>query len=218
MTIDEAPWAIGKIDFGGRKILYPVSQKDMEADTSWASSCFSRMKLTPGSPVHLIGPGSDSISIWPLENALIRLEIPFSCAEPNSYDVARTEMYVRRFDLQAIIGLTGEIVEGLISNFNADLFIKKVPVIVAMPCAWPALDKLGVPFWKFQPLGPTFGIAAPHSTEFHYNTNDWLLEQRSGELIITNLENRLKKILRMQTGVRGIPCADSLGNGFFALY
>ena len=65
--------------------------------------------------MHLIGTGCDNEILWPYENALIRMKVPFGVAEPVAIDAPRSDMFLRRFRMQAVVGLSGELVDALLA-------------------------------------------------------------------------------------------------------
>src|SRR5207237_2109900 len=107
--------ALGWLRRQGGDQAYPGSLRDIERDTVWARSVFQRMGIRAGVPMHLIGAGCDNEILWPYENALMGLGVPFGVAEPVAIDAPRTDMFLRRLRMQAVIGLTGEVVDALVA-------------------------------------------------------------------------------------------------------
>jgi hypothetical protein len=101
-------WAIGLLRLPSGCQPYTVSLRDIERDTAWAKSVFERVGLRSGAPLHLIGTGCDNEILWPYENALIAMKVPFGVAEPVAIDAPRSDMFLRRFRMQAVMGLSGE--------------------------------------------------------------------------------------------------------------
>src|SRR4051812_38189878 len=108
----QAPWAIALLRLPSGFQPYAVSRRDMERDTAWAIKVLHWMGLQQGLPIHLIGAGSDNATLWPFENACIRLGIPFGMGEPVQIDSPRTDMFLRRFQMQAVIGLSTGVLAG----------------------------------------------------------------------------------------------------------
>ena len=196
-------WAIGLLRLPGGFQPYPVSLRDIERDTLWATKVFDWIGIERGKPVHLIGTGCDNEILWPYENALIRMQVPFGVAEPVAIDAPRTDMFLRRFTMQAVIGLSGEIVEALIlleRNLKTLLGHSK---LVVLPQAHDKLRQAGLAPWKMVPVGPIFAFEPPDGGGARYDNAEWLVEDDGGELLLTSLAPRACPFVRLRTGVKG---------------
>ena len=58
-----------------------MSLRDIEADSASARQVFGRIGLERGKPVHLMRAGFENAILWPYENALIGMGVPFGVAE-----------------------------------------------------------------------------------------------------------------------------------------
>ncbi len=140
------------------------------------------MGLRPGQPVHLIGAGFDNAILWPYENALIGMGVPFGVAEPVAIDAPRTDMFVRRFRMQAVIGLTGELVDALVSLGRDLRALLGQSTLVALPDAASTLRSAGLAPWTLLPLGPLWAFEPPEGGGAEYDRSEWRVESIDGEL------------------------------------
>ena len=198
-----ARWAIGLLRLPGGYQPYPVSLRDIDRDTAWARSVFERMNIEPGQPMHLIGTGCDNEILWPYENALIGMKVPFGVAEPVAIDAPRSDMFLRRFRMQAVMGLTREIVDALLA-LKRDLHaLLGHSTLIALPDARAALRAAGLAPWTQCPIGPIFAFESPARDGARYDTSEWLIESPDGELLLTSVAPRACPFVRLRTGVRG---------------
>jgi hypothetical protein len=196
-------WAVGLLRLPGGCLTYTVSLRDIERDTSWARSVFERMCIRPGVPLHLIGTGCDNEILWPYENALIAMKVPFGVAEPVAIDAPRTDMFLRRFRLQAVIGLSGELVEALVA-LGRDLHaLLRDATVVALPEALPHLRAAGLTPWAQVAVGPMLAFESPECDGACYDETQWRVEHDDGELLLTSVAPRATPFVRLRTGVRG---------------
>jgi hypothetical protein len=196
-------WAIGllRLPYGCQP--YTVSLRDIERDTAWARATFERIGVRSGLPLHLIGTGCDNEILWPYENALIGMKVPFGVAEPVAIDAPRSDMFLRRFRLQAVFGLSGELVDALRALGRDLAALLGEMIVVAQPDALSQLRKVGLQPWTMLPVGPMFAFEPPEGGGARYDDTEWRVEARDGELLLTSLGPRATPFVRLRTGVRG---------------
>ena len=198
-----AHWAIGLLRLPGGYQPYPVSLRDIDRDTAWAGSVFELMNIEPGRPMHLIGTGCDNEILWPYENALIGMKVPFGVAEPVAIDAPRSDMFLRRFRMQAVMGLSGELVGALLALQRDLRELLGHSTLIALPDATAALRAAGLAPWTQCPIGPIFAFESPARDGARYDTSEWLIESPDGELLLTSVAPRACPFVRLRTGVRG---------------
>jgi hypothetical protein len=196
-------WAVALLRLPGGTHTFNVSFRDIEADTAWARLVFERMGLQRGLPAHLIGAGFDYAILWPYENALIGLGVPFGVAEPVAIDAPRTDMLLRRLRMQAVIGLTSEIVQALLALGRDLPALLGHSTLAALPDAAALLRDAGMKPWTVLPLGPLWAFEAPEGGGADYDRSEWLVESIDGELVVTSMSARATPWQQLRTGVRG---------------
>jgi len=196
-------WAIGLLRLPAGCQPYTVSLRDIERDTAWARSVFERVGVQPGLSLHLIGIGCDNEILWPYENALIGMKVPFGVAEPVAIDAPRSDMFLRRFRMQAVVGLSGEIVAALIALGRDLKALLGSATLLALPDAVPRLREAGFAPWTMLPVGPMFAFESPERDGAGYDESEWQVEEQAGELLLTSLAPRATPFVRLRTGVRG---------------
>ncbi len=201
---DGAPWMVGMARFSCGNLPYPLSRRDIECDSEWALRVYGWLDLEAGQPVHLIGDGADEVSWWPFENAAIRRRIPWIQAEASAFDAARTDMVLRRFRLQAVLGLSLPVLEHL-QALDRDLpqLLSTMRAIVATPAAAALLRTLGIPAWRQIQLGPIFAFEAADGGGARYDHSEWRVDARDGELMLSSMNSRAAPFAQIGTGVRG---------------
>ncbi len=205
-------WAIGLLRLPGGYQPYPISLRDIERDTVWAAKVFEWIGIEQGKPLHLIGTGCDNEILWPYENALIGMKVPFGVAEPVAIDAPRTDMFLRRFRMQAVIGLTGEIVDALIAlERDLDALLCHSTLVV-LPPATATLRRAGLAPWTMIPVGPIFAFEPPEGGGARYDDSEWLIEEEAGQLLLTSLAPRACPFVRLPTGVTGTIEIRTSGN------
>jgi len=196
-------WAIGLLRLPGGVQDYTVSLRDIERDTVWGRSVFERIGIRSGVPMHLIGAGCDNEILWPYENALIGMKVPFGVAEPVAIDAPRSDMFLRRFRMQAVMGLNGELVDALVGMGRDLKALLGHSTVVAMPDAVAALRAAGIEPWVMHSIGPIWAFESPDRDGARYDESEWLVEEDEGELLLSAVAPRASALVRLRTGVRG---------------
>lgn len=200
----DAPWIIGLAASAAGSLPYPLSHRDVEADTAYALRVFAELGLTPGELVHLIGDGAEEITWWPFENAAMRLGIPWIEAEGGQHDTARSDMVLRRFRPRSVLGMSLPVLDSL-AALGRDLhaMLANLRVLTATPQAAIKLRSLGIACRVQTLLGPIFLFEAVDGNGLRYDENEWLVESLDGELLLTAVSARMAPFSRLRTGQRG---------------
>ncbi|MDR2188059.1 MAG: hypothetical protein LBE62_08410 [Azonexus sp.] len=199
------PWAVGLLRSGPEApYVIPLGEEELDRDAQWAMRQFERMGIQPGKPALLIGSGGDYHLLWPCEDALTRMKVPFGQAEVLAADAARSAMFLRRLQLQAVLGITLDILDALpMHGLDVSRLFANMPVICAAPGAWEKLRSLGCAPWQEIRLGPLYGFQPPDEEGYLYNQDEWLLEENEGRLLVTNRRPRMFDFKRMNFGITG---------------
>lgn len=201
---ENAPWIVGMARFRCGNLPYPLSRRDIERDTAWALSIYDRLGLQAGTTIHLIGDGAHEVSWWPFENAAMQRRIPWIQAEASAFDAARTDMVLRRFRLQAVIGISEAILDTLLALGRDPQTLLQAPqVVVATPGAARRLAAIGIRCWQLIQLGPIFAFEPPEGGGARYDESEWRVDARDGELMLSTMQDRAAPFAQIGTGLRG---------------
>ena len=195
----------------GLRLAYPLSHRDVEADTRWARRFLASVGIVAGDMVAVSVACSELGHFWPYECAIEALDACVAMAENVSFDARRTEMFLRRFKVRAAFGVSDEILNGL---EMADLPLHKTfaltPLVFARDASVERLRKAGLEPWQMVTLGPLFAFVSPQG-EVHYDQDEWLLESIGGEVHVTARQPRAKPLFRLPVGVAGVAPVDGQG-------
>ncbi|WP_299688824.1 hypothetical protein [Hydrocarboniphaga sp.] len=199
-----APWIVGVAHFACGTLPYPLSRRDIERDSAWAVTVYERLGLQAGQMIHLIGDGAEEVSWWPFENAAMRLHIPWIQAESGAFDTSRTDMVIRRFKLQAILGLSTPVLDALLAlGRDPRQFFGGLRAVVAAPAAARKLAALSVPAWTLLQIGPVFAFEPPAGGGARYDESEWRVDAIDGELALSSVNARAAPFAKLRSGLRG---------------
>ena len=195
----------------GLKLAYPLSRRDVEADTRWARHFLASAGVVAGDTVAVSTACSELGHFWPYECAVEALDACVAMAENVSFDARRTEMFLRRFDVRAAFGVSEEILGGL-ETAGLPLLetFARTPLVFARDAAAERLKKAGLDPWRMVTLGPLFAFVSPQG-DVHYDQDEWLLESIAGEVVVTARNSRARPFFRLPVGVAGQAPSDTQG-------
>ncbi|WP_175907656.1 MULTISPECIES: hypothetical protein [Burkholderia] len=192
----------------GMRMAYPLSHRDVEADTRWASQFLSFVGVVPGDTVAVSVACSELGHFWPYECAIEQLDACVAMAENVNFDARRTEMFLRRFQVRAAFGVSDEILNGLdMAGLPLKETFVSTPLVFARDSAADRLKQAGLDPWRMVTLGPLFAFVSPQG-KVHYDRDEWLLECIEGEVHVTARHPRAKPLFRLPVGVKAQAPAD----------
>lgn len=200
---DDSVMMIGCIRTAHATCSYPVSFRDVHADSRFGMSMFERMGVGPGSTVLVTSGSSEYAHFWPYQIAVMELEGCVAIAENFIFDAGRSEMFMRRLPIKVAFGISDAILNGM-DSMNLDIATAFAPAeaICAREGAADRLQALGFAPWRMVSFGPAYGFVSPDGETF-YDDQEWLLEEMGGELVISARTARALPLVRMPTAIRG---------------
>lgn len=205
---DERVMMHGCIRTSHAVISYPVSFRDVHADSLFGMHIFQKMGVEPGSMVMFTSGSSEYAQFWPYEISVANLEGCVAIAENFVFDAGRSEMFMRRLPIKVAFGITDAILDGMAAlKLDAVKAFQPAGLICARDGAADRLKELGFAPWRMVSFGPAFGFVTPDGETF-YDQDQWLIEEVGGELVITARRARALPLVRLPTGVRGSVDAD----------
>ncbi|GAA0333040.1 hypothetical protein GCM10009087_49060 [Sphingomonas oligophenolica] len=200
---DERVMMHGCIRTSHAVMSYPMSFRDVHADSLFGMRMFREMGVQAGSMVMFTSGSSEYANFWPYEVAVSNLEACVAIAENFIFDAGRSEMFMRRLSIKVAFGITNAILDGM-GALKLDVVkaFEPAEVICARDGAADRLKELGFSPWRMVSFGPAFGFVSPQGETF-YDADEWLIEEVGGEFLITARATRALPLVRLPTGVKG---------------
>lgn len=197
-------WGIGCVRAPAGVLPYPVSWRDVDVDARWMQRQLGEMGVVPGSFVHICHFYADLAQAWPFYQGARNIGAVFANGMPTSYDAYRLEMYLRRFRLQAAIGVTEDTLDGLVQGGHDPAVIyANAAVTAAHPGAWERLRSFGFRPWRLRALGPLYTVEAPDESGGRFDNREWRVQCEDGRLLLSAAHQRAARFERLDTGLRG---------------
>ena len=144
---------------------------------------------------------SQAIHVVPLEKAAGIVGALYSSADATPFDAFRTASLVRQLQATVVIGIDSAVLDGMDDPATA---LGAVPAVVcASADAARRLQAARLQPRGWVKLGPTSAFQGPDDDAFVYDETRWQIDEDDGELLITNIAERLTPSERLRTGVCG---------------
>ncbi len=198
-------WGIGRVVVGDAVVPWPVSEADIDDETEVATTQLRALGLAADELVLIVSLLSQAIHVAPFERAAGTVGALYSSSDASRFDAFRTASLIKQLGPTVVMGIDAAVVDGLedLERDLAEVFGSVRAVVAADPDAHHRLGSAGVTVGRWLRLGPLSAIAVPGDDELTYDNNRWQVEARDGELVVTNLVDRLTPCDRFATGIRG---------------
>jgi hypothetical protein len=183
---------------------FEIGWPEFERDTAWAQSVLQRAGLQHGDMVLMTVTNWESPWASPVTHALRSLGVTYVTAEVFAWDVRRVLMFLQRFPIKAIFGLSGQTLTALdeagapISELLADvdLIWARPKAAAALRGEWPAV----LPYARF---GPALAVGVPGLTGALVNGDEWDVAATERGLLVSNAAERATEFRDVATGFHG---------------
>jgi len=207
-------WGVGQFPDGHGRMPYPVSAADIEADTRGAGRALASLGVGRGHTVLFVSLVSEIVQTVPFHDALGQVGGICSAADATIFDAPRTAKLVRQLHPRAVVGVNGDVLDGLEQEgFDlADAFAG-VPVLAAHPGAAARLQAAGLTprVWAF--LGPAVAVECEPGAGAHVDEAIWSVDDEGGEIVVIPVGQRAIGAGRYRTGALGAIVRDRCACG-----
>jgi hypothetical protein len=184
---------------------WPVSGADIDDEAEAMTPRLAGLGVGDGRLVLLVSLLSQAIHVVPFEQAAGRLGARYSSADATPFDAFRTVSLVRQLRPVAVAGLDVRVCDGIegLGHELGTVFAGVGAVAATDADTARRLAAAGLPTARWLRLGPTSAMSAPGGETLVYDADRWTVNDRGGELWLTNRVPRLTGCDRFRTGVRG---------------
>jgi len=198
-------WGVGRVVVGETIVPWSVSEADIDDETDVAAEFLRELGLHEDELVLLVSYLSQTIHVAPFERAAGVVGALYSSADASRFDAFRTASLVRQLTPSVVFGVDDAVLDGFddLERDPAEVFATVRTVVASGITAQARLAAAGVPAGVWLRLGPINAVAPPGEAELRYDATRWQVDEDDGELLVTNLVERLTPSNRFATGVRG---------------
>jgi len=174
-------------DANGRQFL-PLSQAEHDRRVWFYRRIVDTFHLPARQVVLIISDYNDHALTIPLQSQL-HADSHIPCyAESTIFDACRTENFLRRLDMQFVIGVNTPVLDGLeAAGFKPlELFANRI-VFARDEGAYQRLSANdGITLRRWMEIGPAIGMECRHGGGLHIDANEWDVEFDNGEVVLSS--------------------------------
>jgi hypothetical protein len=198
-------WGVGRVVVGDEIVPWSVSEADIDDETEVAATFLRELGLGADELVLIVSYLSQAIHVAPFERAAGVVGALYSSADASRFDAFRTASLVRQLHPTVVIGVDCAVLDGLddLGRDPAEVFAPVRAVVASGTAAQVRLVAAGVTAGVWVRLGALSAVAYPGDDELRYDPTRWQVVETGGELLVTNLVDRLSPSDGFHTGVQG---------------
>ena len=200
----EPLWAVGCYEDANGRVAWEISHEEIQRDMGSASRALAALDVTRGDRVLFCSMLSESGQFWPYVVGAMLVGAQLSCADANEGDAVRVAMFTRLVDYDAVLGVTGAILDGLdaLQRPYADVF-GGIRVLGARPDAYERLVTAALTPHHFVLCGPAVAVGRAPAAPAVVDGDEWAIDAHAGRVVVTSLRTRATRFDRAPTGVCG---------------
>lgn len=187
------PTVVAQYSHNGTARLLPVSERELVRTDAFYRRVLASDWNLRGRFGLVIGTQGEAATLAPFERALNARGMVIVNSEANSWDGARTEATIRRFDVALVAVVSGTVLDaiGFAGHDPVKLFQGKI--VWASGDGYERLKGAeGIDLRRWIPLGPTVALEGRHRGGAHYDGREWLIEAEGDT---TYLSSRLDRAM-----------------------
>lgn len=194
---------------GTQFMEFEIGWPEFERDTAWAQGQLERAGLRRGDMVLTTMTNWELPWTGPVVHALRNLGVTYLTAEVFAWDVKRVVMFLQRFPVRAMIGLSGQTLHAMVeSGAPVDELLNGPEFIWARPNAIRSLDAHRAQVLPFVRFGPALAMGVPGRTDALLDAAEWRVTDTAHGLAISNVAERAAQFRNIDTGFSGTARRD----------
>jgi hypothetical protein len=203
-VVTAQPDLVGRYFVGSEPIFLPLSVREMSRAAEFLGTVIDTFGITPRRSILLVCLFEEAAQFVPIEEALMERGIILTNAEASIYDGGRAESVLRRFDVAAVLGLNGALLDSMLA---LDIDVEKAlagKIVWARPDAYDRLTSMtGFSLRRYLEVGPTVGLECVAGAGAHVDAREFSYDDEGGEIRVSSRLLRVLPLDQAPTGVKG---------------
>ncbi|MET0371122.1 MAG: hypothetical protein ABW039_07065 [Sphingobium sp.] len=185
------PALVASFEDRGTRRLLPVSEREMIRTEAFLRRVLASDWGLRGRFALILGTQGDAPMLAPLERVLMSRGAVVCNSEANSWDGARTEATIRRFDVALVAVVTGVVLDAIANAGFDPVKLFQGKIVWASGEGYERLkDAEGFELRRWLTLGPAFALEGRHRGGAHYDGREWHIESDGGTIYVSSRLDR----------------------------
>lgn len=206
--------AVGRYFQGTRQVFLPFSSPELERGRVATMRRLASFHFRTGRNVLVTSLLDEGAQFLPVERAAMQYGLVVCSADASPFDAGRVESALRRFEMEAVIGVSAAVLDGLNMLGHDPGHVFRGPVVWARPDAYAvlkAIDGLDVRLWM--EVGPAVAMECSAGRGAHICGLEWHTRIDDGEVVLTSRLRRATEFHDLRTGIRARACEGACACG-----
>ncbi len=196
----DAIWGYGR--YGDDQLL-PLSYDDIGHDTAAAIRALRGLALPDRSLILLVAKVADVGHLHGVQEAARTLGHLVANADASGMDVERVALFTRLLPVTVVIGVNGEMLDGMAdAGLDPKAVFSGIPIVLALESAFDRLVDLGLDPLRLELLGPALAMECRYR-RMHVDGVLWSTEEVGGTLHLSSRLPRALTVEDLDTGRAG---------------
>lgn len=197
------PEIIGRYLVDGKTHFLPFSALEMVRATETYGAILDTFDFAPGRQVLVTALFEEAVQFAPFEEAVMERGLLTCNADASVFEAGRIESILRCFDVAAVVGVNGPVLDGLEeAGFDLNVLFKD-RVVWARPDAYPRLQSLNdIRLRRWIDIGPTVALECAEGDGAYIDSREWQVDVEGEQIMLTNRLERSLPLSRAPTGIR----------------
>jgi hypothetical protein len=189
---------VGRYDGPDGPVSWEIGHDEIQRDLGSAMRRLGELGLGRGDRILFCSMLAEAGQFWPWILGAMLNGTQLSCADAMESEARRVATYCRLLDLDAVIGVTGALLDGLdeLGSTYAEVF-GGIDLVAARPDAAGRLRAAGIDVTPMALLGPAVVVGST------WDTAEWQVDEEGGDLFVTALKDRATAFVHEPVAGRG---------------
>lgn len=197
------PALIAGFDDNGTRRMMPVTERELVRTEAFYRRVLASDWGLRGRFGLIIGTQGDAPHLGPFERALMARGMTVCNSEANSWDGARTEATIRRFDVALVAVVSGIVLDAIVNAGHDPVALFQGKIVWASGEGYDRLlGASGFELRRWIALGPAIALEGRHGGGAHFDGREWDIEPDGGLCHVSSRLDRAMSFDRLPVNLR----------------
>lgn len=213
-VLADHPDIIGRYLVAGEPFFLAAKRTELDRAAPSVARIVGGFHIAPGRYVLTVSLTQEAIQFAPFEQGCTLLGLIGTNADASPFDAGRVESLCRQFNVAAICGVDGGVLDGLAAMGHDAAKVFAGRIVWARPDAYDRVAALpDVTALRCAEIGPVLALECRDGNGMHVDGREWAVAAPRGTLVFTSRMVRIDPVEGLDTGVKGEVVTTPCGCG-----